>query len=121
MGLDLALLPVESITAHYSHTVLDCMRREDLFEVIKELEREYGIKVNDDFYSFLSKEGPPDMETHYGLTVETPYGKPVKSVPVFRLKGLYNHGDVRDNHRNQAVWAYLDMLPDDTAVALYWN
>lgn len=122
MGLDLSLLPFSHSFQHadslaFSHSILECERRRDLFRVIMELP---GVPVPDGFSSFYSIDDKYE-EPHYGDTTTTPYGDRLLSVEVEALLALKGHEDVRDNYRNRAVWAYLAELPPDRQVALYWH
>lgn len=118
MGVDLRMLPFDAEGAvNFSHTVLDIARRRELWEPISEIELQFGRDVPENFISFLCVDG----EGHYGLTLKTAYGVALKYVPIGYLKALKNHPCVTDNHKNRAVWAYLEQLSDATKVALYWH
>jgi len=123
MGLDLSLLPF-SRGEHFSQSVLQCFRRESLFEEIMRIEKEKGEDVPKDFASYLSR-GREYQEPHYGITVSTPYGEILKHIPMIELTHLSMHEDVLDNVINRAVWAYLEAsvcrLPGDYRVALMWH
>jgi hypothetical protein len=120
MGLDLQLLPFDfDGTFAYSHTVLSCMRRDDLFEEIAKLKVGDGQVVPPKFMTYVSREAGRD--SHYGVTQTTPYGKMLCYVTVKDLLTFSKHVDVTDNHKNKAIWAYLRQLPKSTKVALYWN
>lgn len=116
MGLDLYLLPFDEGSV-FSHTLLSCERRRDLFEVI--MGRLSETPVPDTFYTYLSRED--DQDSHYGITTETPYGEPLGWVLASRLLEFAAHEGVRDNFTNRAIWAYLAELPSKTRVALYWH
>lgn len=121
MGVDLALLPFDgelSDDVAFSHTVLDCFRRRELWEHIEALPDE---PVPARFDTYLSHDDAWDEGTHYGNTQRTPYDTPVRCVRVADLLPLRHHQGVQDNPKNRAVWAYLAELPPDTRVALYWS
>lgn len=118
MGLDLRLLPfdadVDVVT--FSHTILSCERRRELFEELLKLP---SVEVPERFYSFTSREASCG-ESHYGVTRDTPYGEPLDYVRVKDLLAYSDHEGVTDNGKNRAIWAYLKCLPPENKVALYW-
>lgn len=121
MGLDLKLLPfqAESEFVSFSHTILDCFRRRDLFEKIQGLPSE---PVPENFQSYLSRDHEDGYEdTHYGKTTHTPYGERLTWVYATDLVRLADHPDVLDNHWNRAIWRFLMELPNGTKVALFWS
>ena len=119
MGLDLALLPFDCDIKElsYSHTVLTCHASRELLELIGELP---SLETPEGFYCYLSR--TPDGEyTCYGKVTEDYYGKRLRYTTVAELTSLSSHIDVRDIHKNRAIWAYLAALPRNTKVALYWD
>jgi hypothetical protein len=117
MGLDLDLLPFDAFdNISFSHTVLCCDRKRDLFEKILKLVTK---RVPNDFTSYLSMED--GMDHHYGRTVRTPYGDALCYTTVGALLKFKDHVCVKDNVKNKAIWAYLNALPKKTKVALYWH
>jgi hypothetical protein len=127
MGLDLKLLPFDSSVMSsgdlgdwaFSHTVLNCERRSELFREIQEGTEELYTPVPKNFSTFVSRED--DEETHYGNTQTDPYGEPIQSVPAKALLAFAKHKGVRDNAKNRAIWAYLAALDPETPVALFWS
>lgn len=117
MGVDLRLLPFDADlnNNYYSHTVLDCQRRWELWNEINKLEQ---YPVPDNFTSFSAY--LDCGHTGYGITIETPYGMRLKYVLVQHLCKLKDYPGVIDNFKNRAIWAYLKELPLQTKVALYW-
>ena len=120
MGVDLALLPFYSPRMDdgdfcFSRVVIALKWRKNLWAEILEIEDSAGLNVPDDFISFLSCE-----DTHYGKTPETPYGDNLKYVFARDLKNLASHEGVLDNYKNRAAWAYLEQVPDELKVALFW-
>lgn len=120
MGLELRLLPFDADQGDFafSHTVLSCERHYGLFDPIQEIEKQRGRKVVDGFTSFVSRDDKYE-ETHYGKTIETPYGDPLMEVEVEHLLALSEIA--QKSRRNEAVWAYLAKLPARTKVALFWH
>ena len=127
MGVDLKLLPIFSrmrSAIWFSHSVIELSRQSELFEKILEVEKKVGILVPPHFDSYLSREIDLETgfdETHYGITTWTPYGDPVKYVTVKDLLKFRYCNEVFDNFLNRAVWAYLNELPKDTKIALFWS
>lgn len=121
MGLDLTLLPFDCDQGDFafSHTLLSCERRGDLFEVVMEKAPGRAV-VPPNFKSFTGRCEKCE-DTHYGTTVETPYGEPLEWVEVEDLLKLGQHIAVKDDYKNRAIWAYLKELPARTKVALYWH
>lgn len=118
MGLDLRLLPFDADC--FSHTVLDCARRHELWDSIQKIENRVGRDVPDGFTSFSGRSQRHD-DTCYGLTIRTPYGENLKYVLTSDLLPLARHKAVHDNEKNRAIWAYLAQLNPQTKVALYWH
>ena len=121
MGLDLRLLPFDADIEElsFSHTILDCLRRGELFDEILKIEEEHGLAVPDRFASFVGH--GKDGEPCYGVTVTTPYGEPLLYTTAASLLTLKDREGVTDNYQNRAIWAYLAELPPATKVALYWH
>lgn len=119
MGLDLRLLPFDCDQGDFcfSHTMLSCERRRDLFDAIQDTLKE--TPVPDTFISFQGRD--EDGDTRYGKTSTTPYGDPLGWVTASDLLGFRRHVGVLDNYQNRAIWAYLEKLPLKTKVALYWH
>jgi hypothetical protein len=123
MGLDLSLLPVEAEFGDgtgFSHSVLALERRTGLFDAILDIEEREGAPVPGRFETFVCRDDRFE-ETHYGDTRETPYGEPLLWVRAASLAELRSHPEATDFPRNRAVFAYVDALPPDTKVALYWH
>lgn len=137
MGLDLTLLPFDcdQPMLSFSHSLLGCMRRENLFELISRLSSQ---PVPENFTSYLSRDNDDQLQyfalpngvrktlaanlgPHYGRTLKTPYGQPLMWVRAKDLLTCAEHKDVRDNPKNRAVWAYLAQLDSETKIALYWH
>lgn len=121
MGLDLKLLPQWRVSpvCDFSHDVIWMARDGELFDLIEKVEREVGVAVDKvGIYSYVAT--LPNGESGYGRTVETPYGKRMKSVTAKQLKdSLVDY--VADDWKNEAGIAYVNALPDDLLIWLYWN
>lgn len=117
MGMDLCLLPFDS--DFFSHTILDCERRWELWKPITAIESRIGRDVPDNFQSYKARDEEAGKSC-YGKTLRTPYGDNLKYVLVSDLTALSGHASVQDNPKNRAIWAYLEKLAPDTKVALFW-
>lgn len=122
MGRELILIPVDTHgtgRVSFGHQLINTLRRDELYDAVAVIERHVGMDVPRGFKTFrsLNDDGKPA----YGVTETTPYDEPLKMVPVGHLKQFANILPVQDNWQNRAVWAYLDQMPDDWWVALYWN
>lgn len=118
MGVDLFLLPFEpSGEGTYAYTVLEVERRRLLWESIKAIP---SYPVPDRFMTLVSIAQTEERDWVHGNTQQDSYEQPIRWVYAKDLKRLHGHEAVEDNHRNQAVWAYLNALPDDMPVALVW-
>jgi hypothetical protein len=104
----------------FSHSILTCTRRGDLFDAIMSATEGIAKPVPTDFSTYLSRDDKYE-EPHYGTTTETPYGNPLMWVQARALRQFRTHEGVRDNPTNKAVWAYLANIPPYTPIALYWH
>lgn len=112
MGFGLRLLPFDADfdDLHFSHTVLDVHRDSNLWRAVNAVEQ---FPVPDDFMSFSCENQKEYEETHYGNTIETPYGERLTYAIAKNLKGIAFKPD--------AVAAYINALDYDVKVALYWR
>lgn len=121
MGIDLVLLPFDSDgdnpVVSYSHTVLTCTLSHELAEELKKIP---APQVPKNFRSYLGTDEEYDGP-RYGATQETPYGEPLKYVRVGQLNPFRFHEIVRADPNKKAIWAFLNELPGNTKVALYWK
>ena len=115
MGIDLSLLPYAwegTGEPNFAHDVLDLPRRSVLFDAITAIEKEHGVKVESGFNSYLSGDDAYE-DTHYGETLETPYGDRVKWITAKHLKVLA----LLDGPQG----AFIRALDDNHRVALFWH
>jgi hypothetical protein len=116
MGVELRLLPFDG--PWFSHTLLSCPARPELFAEIQTTLGPIERDVPDDFATFTSR---AQGAARYGVTRTTPFGLPLKYVRAGELCGFAQHRDVTDNAATRAIWAYLAALDPTTRVALYWH
>ena len=91
-----------------------------MFKIIKKLEDRKGKEVNrPGFRSYLGGNEETDA-TCYGKTIKTPYGETIKSVYADDLKEALKDFESVD-WKNNAFIAFLNELPDDLKIWLYWN
>lgn len=118
MGVDLALLPFDGDS--YSSTVLECDGGTDFVLEINTALGKYYRDVPEYFNAHWGTAASCDKVCH-GRCVEDRYGEPVRYVLAKHLKKFKNHPDVQESFVNRAIWAYLEELPDDHKVALFWH
>lgn len=116
MGLDLTLLPYHNEYIDFSNTVLDLHKNSELQDKIETLPM---LDVSNEFYSHMSRD--EKHESHFGLTIEDNYGDRVKYTTVKELLKIKDFVDSQESFKNKAAWAYLNELPSNTKVALYWH
>jgi hypothetical protein len=119
MGLDLRILPQFYKDAEFSLDLIDLHRESDLFELIMNLEDEKGKEVlQQGINSFVGKDEKFE-EYCYGTTIKTPYGNVIKGVLAGDLKVIL--ADYKTNSwKNKAFIAFLNELPNDLQIWLYW-
>lgn len=115
MGLDLILLPFDHNS--FSHTVLSCQRNYQLFDWIQTLP---ALEVESGFQSYVSRDDKYE-DTHYGETLETPYGDVVLYTTIKHLKNVPKEIENGFDKKTQAIWAYLRHLDNSNKVALFWH
>lgn len=117
MGVDLRLLPFDCDQGDFafSHTIISFNRNYELHEAIEKLNQ---LPVPKAFNSFSGRaEGWEDI--CYGETNTTPYGDPLTYTTAGELTAITGEG-LRTKW-DAPTWAYLDALPPETKVALYWH
>lgn len=115
--MNLKLLPMTFLRddCAFSYTVIPVNRCSELFEELMNLP---DLTVPSTFYTYLGDRTDPDE--HSGNTQETPYGEPLTYVLTRDLLRFKDHEGVRE-FGNAGAWAYLEHLPPDSKVALYWE
>lgn len=121
MGVDLRLLPFNRPASPQrqwqdSSHVLSVERRSSLWGAIEEIQAQHGQPLPEGFHSY---EG--DGRDGYGTTVEDAYGSKVVYVFAQHLKPLRTREEVVTDPMNRAIWAFIEALPDDWPIALYWH
>jgi hypothetical protein len=129
--MSLALLPFRSryLDIQFSHEILDARGLPyELCNELMNLEKEVGFPVSDSFTSYLSRDDAYE-EPHYGETSETPYGKQLMYLHARHVKQVLKKAEEyypEDfghpmGYGLRAVTAYVNELPDDLPIALYWH
>lgn len=116
MGVDLTLLPTLSEESSVAHTQINLERRRELWDPICALPtRSFagGLRC----YLALNESG----DRSYGTLLQDPYGEGIKYVRAGDLCKLKDHEGVQDNPLNRGAWAFLEHLPPDWRVGLYWH
>jgi len=118
MSVDLRLLPQYDKNADFSHDVLSCDRDYEMFELIRELEKSNGRQVKKGgINTFVAFNGE---NCHYGKTEDTAYGLVMIGVQVKKLKEVLSEY-VSESWKNKAIIAFINELPDDLEIWLYWH
>lgn len=116
MGVDLTLMPLLSPDFWAAHDMLMLERRNDLWVEIEALpQKEIPKPVS--CYVARAKDG----ETRYGELEDTPYGEKMKWTTAGDLMTLKDNENVKDDWKNQSIWAYLAKMPPDWPIVLYWH
>ena len=118
MGLDLRILPAYSKSADFSLDMIELARDSELFGIISILEEKKGREVpRKGINSFC---GSINGIEGFGKTTETPYGKVMKSVLAYELRKALSDYKT-ESWKNKAFIAFLDQLPNDLELWLYWH
>lgn len=117
MGVDLTLMPLLAKDYWCAHELIRVERDRSLWGPIDALPQ---TDVPEPLHCYLAKH-PHDGETSYGSIATTPYGDPIKYTTAGDLVGLKSEQGVRDNWKNRAVWAYLEQMPPEWQIALWWH
>ena len=118
MGMDLAIMPLDQgwFGGGLAWSRLSFDRDYDLFGQLHDFDGKGKIKANP---------LPPGASIgHYedeGLRQETtdPYGTPLTWAPAVALKKLKE--SERTTPWNKAILAFINALPDETVVVLWWH
>lgn len=112
MGIDLKILPQYCQDTCFSSDLISLRRDRELFRIISKLEANKGKELPS---TFINK----SIDTCYGTIIETPFGDVIKSVSAGELKVVL--ADYKPFHwRNKAFISFLNELPDDLKIWLYW-
>ncbi len=123
MGVDTLLIPFESSndingrTTGLSHTSLEVVRSRDMWREILALESQ---PVPEIFLTLFGDVYPDEPDYWNRETSVDSYGKPLRWVFAGALAALRDYRNIPEESGNRAVWAYLEQLPPDYKVALYW-
>ncbi len=118
--MDFRILPQYSQNANFAHDLIDLHRDSDLFERVGKLEDKKGKEVpRRGIRSFTGRD--ETFEGHcYGTTIETPYGDVMKGVLAIELKEILANY-ITESWKNRAFIAFLNKLPNDLEIWLYWH
>lgn len=110
MCTDLTLLPFDCDheDLSFSHNVLKIPRDSTVFDKIRATTQK---EVPEGFTSYVSRDDAYE-ESHYGETIEDPYGDKVRYATA---------GDLKKCDIPGPAGAYVAELPDDNKVALFWH
>ena len=120
MGMDLRILPQCSQKTDFSQDIISLHRDCKLFKLINEVEKKYGREVPGDGINSYIGDAEKTGEPCYGKTLTDSYGSVIKGVPAGELKKtLKRFKDA--SWKNKAFIAFLNELPDDLEIWLYWH
>jgi len=125
MGLDLSLLPALSPSpiSDSAHDLLDCHREETMFDIIETVSQKYGIELAEDEELWTYEGSDPDgnyEEPCYAPTYEDKYGNRLRAVLAGRLSKALAICET-ESWKNRAIIAYINELPDELRVWIYWK
>ncbi len=112
MSVQLNLLPIKNDT-FYSHEVI-AVEDNDVYDNVirRRINTLKQVIVDDSFKSYLSRGNDDCEETHYGITLESPYGERLMYVLAKDLKTVELTG---------TAGAYVKVMNDEDKVVLYWH
>lgn len=130
MGIDARLLVVDGNCGDwgFSHTVLSLDRDYELWEEIKACEPQ--LRPGFSLHTFAGKRidsGYYEGERVYGEIERDPYGDPIRFLTAnhlgeaFAAWGRKSEHPERLSKHNIAAGCFLQMLPEQTLVGLYWH
>jgi len=124
MSIELKLLPVCICRGGFSFSqeIIILERDSELYDIIQELQDEFGNDVTDEFNTYLCKDDD-FKESHYGNTQIDSFGDPIKTLKIGQLLSSMELIDqLKISHKkNIAVLKYLENLDPNTRIALYWD
>lgn len=119
MPLRLKLLPEYNTGKRISLDVLEMDFDEVLFEKIIAMEQSQGVALNQPIESYLAQTSAFHSST-YGLTLKTPYGDTIKGIQALNLK-VITKGYKHTKWRNKACFGFINQLPDNLIIWLFWS
>ena len=116
MGVELTFMPLWSPKSDLAHDMIDIGKNYELFALIEALPSK---TIEEPIWCFRAR--LPNGENTYGQLEEDPYGKRLNTVTSTDLLSIKNHPSVNDYWRVRAAWAYIDAMPEDWPIVLYWH
>lgn len=116
MSVSLTLLPILGKDMWVAHTSFRLEDRSELWPIVSELPTAHA--PNGLTCHFARR---PSGDHCYGHILSDPYGGPLQWVSAGALVSLADHPAVKDVWKNRAAWAYLEQMPADWPVVLYWH
>jgi hypothetical protein len=138
MGVDLKLLPMEYVSSNnvssnngkwwgYSNSALELRRGRNLWKWLRDNLQVSHIPEGADFSSFVTgkvPDGSAEGETMYGTVGKTPYGDRatwVRAHDLAKVMSDYSVSATGLRADNSPAIAYLNLLPEETMVILWWH
>ena len=120
MSLDLRLLPQYNQNADFSHDIIGLQIDEELTAIMQNLEKTGGREVpRRGINSFIGEEEGYEGNC-YGKTTTTPYGEVMIGVLAKEMKKALI-GYKPEGWKNKAALAFVNHLPDELEIWLYWH
>ena len=113
MGIDVRLIPAYNVGADFSLDSIELDRDYEMFDLIREVKNENGREVPRlGITAFLDK--------GYKKLYEDAYGDTIVSVQAGKLKKkLANYK--ADGWKNKAIIAFINELPYELEIWIYWH
>jgi hypothetical protein len=115
MGVDLTLMPLIGKDYWAAHTQIDLGRNNDLWDRLMNMPTQ-EIPKPLCCYKAHNGEGAT-----YGDVDKSPYGERLTFATVADLLKFKDCKEVQDDWENRAAWAYLEHMPPDWKIVLYWH
>lgn len=130
MSRDLKLLPAYSTrmlgSESFAKDLLSCDRDEELFSFIEHSSKLHDLDIGDDFYFYFSPTNSQKQTAELHVRVELDdYDNQIKRIQAVHLLRIFDayikeQGTNNVGWRNKAIYAYLQRVPSQLFVYLYW-
>ena len=117
MGVDLTLMPLLAKDYWASRDMIRLDRRRALWDPIAALPQ---LPIPKPISCYMARD-KASGKTCYGDVEDTPYGNRMTFTTAGDLLTVKDHKGVQDNWQNKAAWAYLEHMPRDWPIVLYWS
>ena len=120
MSKDLILLPQSSIETNFCHDTILVDRCMYLFLMIKHLSDCKGEDApTGGIFSYVARNNRGNKPS-YGAISKDAYGDPIRSVLAKDLKNTLE-SYIPQGWKNKAIIYFINELPDELRIYIYWN